>query len=409
MQKSEFYREARSDLPGPLAGVRVVEFTTTWAGPMAGCILADYGADVIKVEHPAGEVARRSPPILPGTKPAISFMQATLNRNKRSLTLDLHAPRGREIFLDLCGRADLVIENFRPGALDGWGVGWKELRARKHDLILVSISGFGQYGRDHDRAGYDPLAQAASGFLSLNGSPDGEPVKAPTFLGDDLSGLHAALAAMAALRHRDRTGEGQHVDVALLDSVLFQSTGYLTLGAMDVELPRLGNQFRIAAPANVYKCRDGRVMVGVLVDAHWKRLARILGRPELADDPGYATTPARLARREQVDGLVADWLAQRTVAEAEAALLAEGLPIAPVRTYAEAARDPHVADREMLQATTVEGNPRIPVVGPAAKFSRTPVRVRSGAPALGAHNDEILAELGIDAAERSELKSSGVI
>jgi formyl-CoA transferase len=409
MQKSEFYREARSDLTGPLAGVRVVELTTTWAGPMAGCILADFGADVIKVEHPAGEVARRSPPILPGTKPPVSFMQATLNRNKRSLTLDLHAPRGREIFLDLCGRADIVIENFRPGALDGWGVGFRELRARKHDLIFVSISGFGQYGRDHDRAGYDPLAQAASGFLSLNGSPDGEPVKAPTFLGDDLSGLHAALAALAALRHRDRTGEGQHVDVALLDSVLFQSTGYLTLGAMDVELPRLGNQFRIAAPANVYKCRDGRAMVGVLVDAHWKRLARVIGRPELADDPGYATTAARIARREHVDGLVAEWMAQRTVAEAEATLLAEGLPIAPVRTYGEAARDPHVADREMLQATTVEGNARIPVVGPAAKFSRTPVRVRSGAPALGAHNDEILAELGIDAEERAELKTSGVV
>jgi formyl-CoA transferase len=409
VNKSEFFREARSDLTGPLAGVRVVELTTTWAGPMAGCILADYGADVIKVEHPAGEVARRSPPFLPGTKPPLSFMQTTLNRNKRSLSLDLHPPRGREIFLDLCGRADLVIENFRPGTLDGWGVGWKELRARKHDLILISISGFGQYGRDHDRAGYDPLAQAASGFLSLNGSPDGEPVKAPTFLGDDLSGLHAALAAMAALRHRDRTGEGQHVDVALLDSVLFQSTGYLTLGAMDVELPRLGNQFRIAAPANVYACRDGRAMVGVLVDAHWKRLARVIGRPELADDPGYATTAARIARRAQVDALLGDWLAQRTVAEAEALLLAEGLPIAPVRTYAEAARDPHVADREMLQATTVEGNARIPVVGPAVKFSRTPVRVRSGAPALGAHNDEILAELGIDAAERTELKSGGVI
>jgi formyl-CoA transferase len=409
MQKSEFYREARTDLPGPLAGVRVVELTTTWAGPMAGCILADFGADVVKVEHPSGEVARRSPPFLPGTQPPLSFMQVTLNRNKRSLTLDLHAPRGREIFLDLCGRADIVIENFRPGALDGWGVGFRELRARKHDVILVSISGFGQYGREHDRAGYDPLAQAASGFLSLNGSPDGEPVKAPTFLGDDLSGLHAALAALAALRHRDRTGEGQHVDVALLDSVLFQSTGYLTLGAMDVELPRLGNQFRIAAPANVYACRDGRAMVGVLVDAHWKRLARVMGRPELADDPGYATTPARIARRAEVDALLGEWLAQRSVAEAEALLLAEGLPFAPVRSYAEAARDPHVADREMLQATTVEGNTRIPVVGPAAKFSRTPVRVRSGAPALGAHNDEILAELGVDADERAELKRSGVI
>ncbi len=409
VKKTEFYREARRDLPGPLAGVRVVELTTTWAGPMAACMLADFGADVIKVEHPGGEVARRSPPFLPEMSAPLSFMQVTVNRNKRSLTLDLHHPRGREIFLELAGRSDVVIENFRPGALDGWGVGWKELRARKHDLILVSISGYGQYGRDHERAGYDPLAQAASGFLSLNGSPEGEPVKAPTFLGDDLAGLHGALAALAALRHRDRTGEGQHVDVALLDAILFQSTGYLTLGALDVELPRLGNQFRVAAPANTYACRDGRVMAGVLIDAHWKRLARVIGRPELADDAAYTTTAARLARREQVDGLLGSWLAERTVAEAEAAFLAEGLPIAPVRSYAEAARDPHVADREMLQAVTVEGNERVPVVGPAAKFSRTPTRVRSGAPALGAHNDEILAELGIDTAERAELKAAGVI
>ncbi len=303
----------------------------------------------------------------------------------------------------------MVIENFRPGALDAWGIGWPELRARKHDLVLVSISGYGQFGRDHDRAGYDPLAQAASGFLSLNGSPDGEPVKAPTFLGDDLAGLHAALATLAALRHRDRTGEGQHVDVALLDSMLFQSTGYLTLGALDVPLPRLGNQFRIAAPANTYACRDGRVIAGVLIDAHWKRLARVLGRPELAEDPGYATAPARIARREQVDALLGDWMAARSVAEAEAAFLAEGLPFAPVRSYAEAARDPHVADREMLQPVAVEGNPRVPVVGPAAKFSRTPTRVRSGAPALGAHNAEILGELGISAEEQRELAAAGVI
>jgi formyl-CoA transferase len=406
--KREFSRDARRDLPGPLAGVRVLEATTTWAGPMCGCLLADFGADVIKVEHPEGEIARRAPPLLPGTDPPLSFMHATVNRNKRSLALDLRQPDGLEIFLALARRSDILVENFRPGTLARWGAGYADVRRLKPEIIYVSISGFGQWGPQSDRVGYDPLAQAASGFLSLNGSPDGEPVKAPTFLADDLAGLHAAFAALAALRHRDATGEGQLVDVALLDAMLFQSTGYLTLGALGVELPRLGNQFRIAAPANVYKCRDGRAMVGVLVDAHWKRLARVIGRPELADDPGYATTAARIARREQVDALLGDWLAQRSVAEAEALLLAEGLPIAPVRTYAEAARDPHVADREMLQATTVEGNARIPVVGPAAKFSRTPVRVRSGAPALGAHNDEILAELGFDAGERAELKSGGV-
>jgi formyl-CoA transferase len=407
MRKADFYREARSDLSGPLSGMRVVELTTTWAGPMCGCVLADFGADVIKVEHPAGEVARRSPPMLPGTQ--VSFMQAMVNRNKRSLTLDLHDARGQQLFRQLAARADVVVENFRPGQLARWNVGYPELRAMKHDLILVSISGWGQFGRDHERAGYDPLAQAASGFLSLNGSPDGEPVKSPTFLGDDLAGLHGALAALAALRHRDLTGEGQHIDVALLDSMLFQSTGYLTLGAMGVDLPRLGNQFRIAAPANAYRCVDGYLFVGVLLDAHWKILARVIGRPELADDPGFATTAARLARRDTVNGLVADWLRDKTLKEAEELCLAHGLAAAPVRSYADAARDPHVGDRDMLQPTEVEGTPRIPVVGPAAKFSRTPTRVRTGAPALGAHTDEVLRELGVTDEEREALKRDGVV
>jgi len=409
VRKSEFYREARSDLTGPLAGVRVLEATSTWAGPICGCVLADFGADVVKVEPPGGEVARRLPPLLPGTRPPVSAMHATANRNKRSLCLDLAAPRGRELFLRLASGADLVIENYRPGTLERLGLGYRELRAMNADVILVSISGFGQFGRDSERAGYDPLAQAASGFLSLSGEPDGEPVKAPTFLGDDLAGLHAALAALAALRHRDRTGEGQHVDVSLLDAMWFQTPGYLTLGALGVDLPRLGNQFRIAAPANAYRCRDGRVVAGVVLDEHWRVLARLLGRPELADDPAYATGPARLARRDAVDGLLGGWLAQRSVAEAVELLGQAGLPVAPVRSYAEAARDPLVRERDMLQPVEVEGARRVPIAGPAAKFSRTPTRVRTGAPALGAHTDEILAELGVDAEEREELRRDGVI
>jgi formyl-CoA transferase len=332
-----------------------------------------------------------------------------VNRNKRSLSLELREPRGRDLFLRLAATADIVVENFRPGTLERFGLGFRDLRAMNSDLILVSISGFGQFGRDAERPGYDPLAQAASGFLSLNGDPIGEPVKAPTFLGDDLAGLHAALAALAALRHRDRTGEGQHVDVSLLDAMLFQTPGYLTLGALGAPLPRLGNQFRVAAPANVYRCLDGSVMAGVLLDSHWRILARLVGRPELADDPAYATATARLARRDGVDQLVAGWMAERTVAEALEQFAAAGLPAAPVRSYAEAARDPLLREREMLQEVDVEGRRAVPVVGPAAKFSRTPTAVRSGAPALGAHTDEILAELGVDAEERAALRRDGVI
>src|SRR5215469_15746204 len=181
MEKADFYRDARQDLPGPLAGIRVLEATTSWAGPMCGCVLADLGADVIKVEDPAGEVGRRIPPFLPGATRPISFLQATVNRNKRSLTLDLRTPQGREIFLKLTRQADIVLQNFPPGTFDRWEVGYAACREVKPDIIYVSISGFGQFGPIHDRVGYDPLAQAMSGFMSLNGPVEGGPSKAPTF------------------------------------------------------------------------------------------------------------------------------------------------------------------------------------------------------------------------------------
>jgi formyl-CoA transferase len=308
----------------------------------------------------------------------------------------------------LVERTDVLIENFRPGTMANWGLGYSDLRTLRPELIYVSISGYGQFGPDHERVGYDPLAQAASGFLSLNGDPDGQPVKSPTFLADDLAGLHAALAALAALRHRDAQGEGQHIDVSLLDSLLFQSTGYLTLAAMGVELPRLGNQFRIAAPANTYACRDGRVMAGVLLDSHWKRLAALIGRPELADDPGYATAPARIERREHVDGLVADWVRGLTRAEVVRRFAELGIPAEAVRSYAEAAGDEHVAQRDMLQR--VDGNPQAPpLTGPAAKFSRTPTRVRSAAPALGQHLREVLHELGYEDAQIRALLEARIV
>lgn len=408
MDRDAFYRDARPDAAGPLAGLRVIEVATTWAGPLCACLLADLGADVIKVEHPHGEMARGAPPFLPGTD-SLSFLHATVNRNKRSLTLDLHRPEGRDLLRRLCARADVLIESFRPGVMAAWELDYEHLRVRRPELVFVSVTGFGQFGPKAPRAGYDPLAQAESGFLSLNGDPEGEPVKAPTFLADDLAGLHAAIATLAALHHRERTGEGQWIDVSLLDAMLFQSTGYLTLAALGVPLPRLGNEFRIAAPARVYACRDGLVMAGVLLDSHWRRLARVLGRPELAEDPRYATTGARLARRAEVDALLGGWLAGRTREEALEALHAAGLPAAPVRTYAEAAADPHVLEREMLQPVRQADGSVVPLTGPAAKLSRTPARLRTGAPALGAHTDAILRELGLDDAAIRALREAGTV
>ncbi|MCZ6782951.1 MAG: CoA transferase [Proteobacteria bacterium] len=407
MEKADFYREADRDQIGPMAGTRVLEVTTTWAGPMCGCMLGDLGADVIKVELAEGEVARRLPPYLDGTDPPISFAHATVNRNKRSLRLDLRTDGGRRVALRLAERSDVLVENFRAGALAGWGLGYEHVRAVKPDIVYVSITGFGQFGPNHDRVGYDPLAQAASGFISLNGERDGPPVKAPTFLADDLAGLHGAVCALAALHHRDRTGEGQHIDVALLDAMLFQSDGFLTLGALGTRYPRMGNEYIFAAPARIFPCKDGHVYLGVLLDSHWKALAEVMGRPDLAEDPEYAITTNRVGHRDEVNEIVAVWCAERPVAQVIDEIGRAGLPIAPVQTYEQAASDPHVQARDMLQPTMQPDGTTIPITGPAGKFSRTPTRVRSAAPDTGQHDQEILAELGLDGEEIAALGAAG--
>ncbi len=409
MHKADFFKDARYDLSGPLSGVRVLEATTSWAGPMCGCLLADLGADVIKVEAVDGEVARKLPPYLTGETGRISFLHATVNRNKRSLTLDLRQSEGRDIFLKLAARTDIVIENFRPGTVDKWGIGYRHCRQVKSDIIYVSISGFGQFGPDHDRPGYDPLAEAESGFMSLNGAPEGSPTRCATYLCDDLAGLHGALSAVAALRHRDLTGEGQHIDIALLDSVLFQSNGLLSLAALGHPLPRLGNRSMLSAPVDAFECRDGLIYLAVLLDSHWRVLSRILGREELADDPRFATATARLAHREDCNSLLRPWLKAQTVAEVVDRFNRAGIPAARVRTYHEASTDPHVLERDMLQNVEQEDGKTAPITGPAAKFSRTPLRIRRRAAALGEHNDEILAEIGYDAARRERLRAIKVI
>jgi formyl-CoA transferase len=408
MNKADFFADARADLSGPLSGVSVLEATTTWAGPMCGCLLADLGADVIKIEPPHGDVSRFLPPFLPGTNPPVSFMHHSVNRNKRSMVLDLRHPQGRDLFLKLAADVDVIVENFRPGKLDRRGLGYQGVRQVNPDIIYVSISGFGQFGAYTNRAGYDVLAQAHSGFLSLSGEPQGEPIKPPTFLSDDLGGLHGALAAVAAIRHRDRTGEGQFIDIALLDSLLFQSNGNLALAAMDVELQRTGNEFVFNAPSNLYRCRDGYVVLVILVDHHWKLLAPLIGRPELADDPRYAGNAGRIERRAELNRMLEEWFAARTVEEAADLLEDHGLAFAPVRTYAQSARDPHVVERDMLQTTEHDGT-AILHVGPAAKMSRTPLKVRSAAPALGEHTEEILDELGIDTQARIALRDAKII
>jgi len=243
--------------------------------------------------------------------------------------------------------------------------------------------------------------------MSLNGSVDGPPTKDPLAMADHLGGLHGVIGTMAALRHRDRTGEGQHVDVALLDTLT--QNGSLTLAAMGIPLQRNGNEFGFAVPSNVFACQDGSVYIAVLLDAHWKVLARTIGHAELADDPGFVTLTGRLANRDACNALVASWMGERGRAEVVESLNRAGIPVGPVNSYGDVARDPHVLERDSLQPTRIEDGSVIQMHGPVAKFSRTPTRVRTGAPALGQHNEEILGEIGVDGPSRVRLKESGVI
>jgi formyl-CoA transferase len=409
MEKSNFYRDARKDIAGPLDGVTVVEATTTWAGPMAACLLADLGANVLKVEHPAGEVIRRLPPKLPESE--LMLPNETVNRNKRNITIDLHKQEGAEVFLRLVEGCDIVIENFRPGTLDSWGVGYSDASSRNPKIVYVSISGYGQFGPLSGRVGYDPVAQFYSGWASQNGEKEGLPVKAGTWLCDDLAGTHGALSALAALHHARNTGEGQHVDVSLVDSVLFASNGYLTAGALDIDLPKWGSQFEIAAPVNRYECTDGFVFAGVLLDTHWQRLADIMGKPELKTDERYATNFARIqaGNRDDVDNFLAAWCKTKSTSEVENIFEQAGLPATRVNTYQEVAERSQTEARDMLQPIKLSDGKEVPLTGPAAKFSKTPTRVRDPAPPLGKHTKEVLLDIGYDESEINRLSEQKVI
>ncbi|WP_055483310.1 CaiB/BaiF CoA transferase family protein [Sphaerimonospora mesophila] len=406
MDRETFYRDARGDLPGPLHGVRVLDLTKVWSGPYASSILADLGADVIRVEMP-GNREGQALPELPGT--GLPWWRQIVHRGKRSIGLDLRKQGAAEVFLRLVASADVLLENYKPGTLAAWGVGYEQCRAVRPDLVFVSVSGFGQYGPHSRRPGYDPAVQAAAGWMSLNGEPDGGPLKAPTFLADDLAGLHAVIGALAALRHRDATGEGQHVDVSMLDAMLATSDGNLTLAATGARLERTGNAAGFVVPAGAYGCADGHVYIAIGLDKEWRAFAEELGRPELGRAAGFATNAERVANREAVDALVGDWCAGRTAEQVEAALTRRGLTAQRVRSFAEVAKDPHVAEREMLQETRLSNGSAAPLTGPAVKFSRTPSRVRAGAPEPGAHTAEILDGLGLDGAARARLRDLGAI
>ncbi len=380
---------------GALEGIRVLELARYQAGPRGGMILSDLGAEVIKIEKLGGEETRKSEPVVRG----LSIYFTVYNRGKKSLCLDMRTERGKEIFASLVPTADIVLQNFRPGVMEAMGFGYERLCELKPDIILGSVSGFGQYGPYRERPAFDPLGQAMSGLMSLTGAPVGQPLGAATSLVDRYTSLHATIGMLAALHHRDKTGEGQVVDCCLLNSgytmVEIPLSYYLATGQEGGEGGR-----------PPYKCKDGHVVISASGRVMATKLIRIATGDPNADVAGW-TSRAGLEDPRKV--AVGKWCAANTVADVVAALLAADIPAAPVNTIPQAAADPHLWEREMLvkMPDAVAGEIHVP--GATIKMSKTPGRV-GHVPTPGEHTDEVLSGLlGYDAATLRELRAANVI
>lgn len=409
-----------SDAENPrpaLDGIRVLELGTLIAGPFCGRLLADFGADVVKVEAPD----RPDPLRVWGQaeQDGHHFFWTVHARNKRCVTLDLRVERGRELFLDLAETADVVVESFRPGTLERWGLGYDVLAARNPGLILARVSGYGQTGPHRERPGYASVAEAVSGMRHLNGFPGGPPPRTALSIGDSLAGMFAVQGVLAALHARDRPGgpsegRGQVVDVALTEAclALLESTipDYAATG--HVRGPG-GTRLEGLAPSNLYRSADGRwLIIAANQDTLFARLCSAMGRPELATDPRFATHAARGRHQDEIDAIVAAWAAEHDAEDLSAILEAAGVVVGPVNTVAEVVADPQLRARGMLVPHRHEGIDA-DVLGPGVvpRLDGTPGRIRwSGPERPGTHNGEVFSDtLGIPARELAALAADGVI
>lgn len=403
-------KDSGSDGPvaGPLSGLRVLELGQVVAGPFCGQLLGDLGADVVKVEPPGvGDVLRQwgSP-----VDDADSLWWRVTGRNKRSVTLDLRRPEGQEVAHRLAARADVLVENFRPGTLERWGLGWDVLSAVNPGLVLVRISGYGQDGPYSEQAGYGSIGEAMGGLRALTGYPDRPPTRVGLSIGDSLTGMAGALGALAALQTRQRTGRGQVVDAALFESVLAVTESLVPEWQVaGVRRERTGSTLPGIAPSNVYPSADGEVIIAANQDSVFRRLVDVMGRPELADDPRYADHRARGEHAEELDAVIAEWTAQQPKAELLGRLHEGGVPAGLVYEPADMLADPHFAARGSLVSVPDERFGDVVMPGIVPRLSETPGRVRWGGPRLGAHTDEVLLELGYSPDDVHRLHEDGVV
>lgn len=391
--------------PGPLSDLRVVEMGQLIAGPFCGQLLGDMGADVVKIEPPgAGDPMRV-------WGQGVPVWWEVIARNKRSVSLHLRVPEGQDLARRLIGEADVLIENFKPGTLENWGLSPAALMAANPRLIVVRMSGYGQSGPYSERAGFGGVAEAMGGWRRIVGDPDRPPSRMGVSIGDTLTATYGCMGVLAALHHREKTGRGQVIDAALYESVLQVMEGLVAeYAAAGVVRQRSGAILPGIAPSNVYPCSDGEFMIAANADAVFRRLCEAMGRPELADDPRYKDHLSRGANQAELDEIVAAWTRTRTVDHVEAAMLEASVPGGRLFGPADMVADPHFAAREAVLDVDHPKWPGLKMQGFFPKFSETPGRLRRLAPqSVGQDNGDVLGDLGLSASELDALKGRGVI
>ncbi len=394
---------------GPLAGLTVLDLSTIVSGGMSTSMLADFGAEVVKIEHPQGGDPLRSwGPFLGGQ----SVWWKVVSRNKKSVTLNLSRPRGQEMLLSLARRADVLVENFRPGTLEKWNLAPMRLAETNPRLVVLRISGFGQTGPYRHRPGFGTVAEAMSGLVAITGFPDTPPLAPPIPLADEVAGLMGAMAVLMAVYHRQTSGQGQVIDTSLYEPLfrllIPHVTQYRTLG---IEAGRTGNHFADAAPRNLYQARDGAwIALSATSQRVFERLAAAIGRPDLVEDERFGDNAARVRNRDALDAVLARWIGERSQDEILARLEESGAVAGPVYDIARILRDPQYASRDDVTAAHDPELGEIPMVGIVPKLSRTPGAVAWAGPALGAHNREIYGGwLGLDDREIEALRAGEII
>ena len=376
---------------GPLSGLKVIELGQLIAGPFAGKTLADFGAEVIKIESPAGGDPLRRWRLL---KDGTSVWWQVQSRNKRSLALDLREPASQDIVRALAEEADVLIENFRPGAMEGFGLAPDDLMAANPRLVVLRISGYGQTGPYRDRPGFGVVAEAMGGLRHLSGEPGRTSVRVGVSIGDTLAALHGVIGVLMALHERHTSGRGQVVDVALYEAVFNCMESLLPeYSAFGAVRGPAGSALPGIAPSNAYACHDGHALVAGNGDGIFRRLMKVIGRDDLGSDPALADNTGRVARVAEIDAAIGGWTATRSVAEVLDALDAAGVPAGRICTVADIAADPHYRARGMIESVTLDDGSRLEVPGIVPKLSRTPGSIRRNAPALGQDSDAVLAEL----------------